>query len=99
MVCWLIWKIRSHGFQGNLANWIQNWYKPEDGGKQLFFRLEPCNDGVPQGSVPGPLLLVIHINDLEDNGDGKVSQLAGDTKIDDMVQMICRRSSKITTGS
>jgi len=65
----LVQKVRSHGIQHKLANWIQNWQRVMV--ESCFCDWKPVTSGVPQGSV----LFVVYINDLEVNVEGIISKV------------------------
>jgi len=80
----LLEKVRKHGIGGKLLGMIGDWLRHRRQrvcikGKQSDW--EEVWSGVPQGSVLGPLLFLIFINDLEDNVSGNVLKFADDTKI------------------
>lgn len=51
----LVWKVRSHGIQGELATRIQNWHegRRQGGGRGLFHRKEAGNKGYTAGIDAG----------------------------------------------
>lgn len=85
----LVHKLRSHGIGGTIVEWIGEWLR---GRKQRVVlngvksEWKKVVSGVPQGSVLGPLLFLVYINDLDLGINSKVLKFADDTKIFSTVQ-------------
>ena len=77
----LILKLKSHGMGNSIINWIEQWLT--DRRQRVVIDGEVSSwksvlSGVPQGSVLGPILCLVYINDLE---EGKLLKFADDTKL------------------
>ena len=96
----LLEKLKKHGIGGKLLRTIGSWLSNRRQGvcvKGAQSKWQEVCSGVPQGSVLGPLLFLIFINDLEEDIVGSVFKFADDSKlfrqISDSVDTrgICRR--------
>lgn len=69
---------------GNVLQWIESFLigrRQKVIVKGMSSSWEEVTSGIPQGSVLGPILFVIFINDLPDSVDGHVKIFADDTKL------------------
>ena len=80
----LLGKLAAYGVKGNLLSWIKAFLYNRtqevvvNGSKSAP---SPVISGIPQGTVLGPVLFVIYINDLLDNISSGGLMFADDTKI------------------
>ena len=71
----LIFKLRQNGVTGQLLNLLENYLsnrKQRVAMNGSFSDYSLIESGVPQGSVLGPLLFLVYINDLKCNIKSKV---------------------------
>ena len=80
----LIAKVKAHGIEGNTLNWITDFL--QDRSQKVIINgisssVKTVTSGIPQGSVLGPILFVMYINDLPSCVQSSIRLFADDTKV------------------
>ena len=80
----LLLKMQTYGITGNVLRWVEAFLKDRVQKVRVgesFSRETKVLSGIPQGSILGPILFTIFINDLPDEIECSCKIFADDTKI------------------
>ena len=98
----LLHKLNSYGIRGVANQWFESYLSD----RSQFIELDkvhsshlPIRCGVPQGSILGPLLYLIYVNDIYNSCKGNIVSFADDTTLymsnSDVTQLFCDVNTQI----
>jgi len=80
----LLSKVKSFGITGKVSNWIEKWLLDRKQRVVLngsFSEWKSVTSGVPQGSVLGPLLFIMFVDDMNHSVVSNLLKFADDAKL------------------
>ena len=84
-------KLKQNGVTGNFLILMEDYISNREQRVALNGIFSECgkiNSGVPQGSVLGPLLFLVYINDLEEGIKSQIKFFADDTSLFSIVEIL-----------
>ena len=80
----LLLKLKCHGIEGSLLRWFRSFLtdrKQRVVVRGIHSSWSCVTSGVPQGTILGPLLFLIYVNDISSNISSTLRMFADDTKV------------------
>ena len=80
----LLLKLKGYGIEGNLLKWFRNFLTNRQQRvvvRGTFSSWTHVKSRVPQGTILGPILFLIYVNDISSNISSSIKMFADDTKV------------------